>query len=107
MGLTQASLLAAGASVLPSHQHATGTGIINTARQVGTAIGVAALVSVLGGGLTAGDYRTGWWLMAAGAVAALVAPLLKAPRSKVPLSVVPLSEVSRAAGRSSGSAIGR
>jgi hypothetical protein len=67
--------------VLPPHQYATGTGIINTARQVGTVIGVAALVSVLGGGLTAADYRTGWWLMAAaGAVAALAAPLLRVPR---------------------------
>jgi hypothetical protein len=73
------ALLAAGASVLPAHQYATGTGISNTARQVGSAIGVAALVSVLGVGLTVGDYRAGWWLMAAaGAIAALVAPLLKA-----------------------------
>jgi hypothetical protein len=57
VGLTQASLLAAGASVLPAHQYATGTGISNTARQVGSTIGVAALVSVLGVGLTVGDYR--------------------------------------------------
>jgi EmrB/QacA subfamily drug resistance transporter len=80
VGLTQSSIIAAGSSVLPAHQYATGTGIINTARQVGSAIGVAILVGVLGTGLHAGDYVAGWWFIVAGAlIAALVAPLLGAP----------------------------
>ena len=80
VGLTQSAIIAAGSSVLPAHQYATGTGIINTARQLGSAIGVAILVSVLGAGLRAGDYVPGWWFITAAALlAALVAPLLAAP----------------------------
>ncbi|HEX3779484.1 MAG TPA: MFS transporter [Pseudonocardiaceae bacterium] len=80
VGLTQSAIIAAGSSVLPAHQYATGTGVINTARQLGSAIGVATLVSVLGAGLHVGDYRTGWWVLAAAALlAAATAPLLGAP----------------------------
>ena len=80
VGLTQSAIIAAGSSVLPAHQYATGTGIINTARQVGSAIGVAILVSVLGSGSHVGDYLPGWWFIAAGAfLAALSAPLLGPP----------------------------
>jgi EmrB/QacA subfamily drug resistance transporter len=79
VGLTQSAIIAAGSSVLPAHQYATGTGIINTARQVGSAIGVAILVGVLGAGLQVGDYVAGWWFMVAGSfLAALAAPLLSA-----------------------------
>ncbi|HEY4018591.1 MAG TPA: MFS transporter [Pseudonocardiaceae bacterium] len=80
VGLTQSAIIAAGSSVLPANQYATGTGIINTARQVGSAIGVAILVSLLGAGLHAGDYVAGWWVIAGCAsLAALAAPLLGAP----------------------------
>jgi hypothetical protein len=77
VGLTQSAIIAAGSSVLPAHQYATGTGIINTARQVGSAIGVAILVSVLGAGLHVGDYVAGWWVIAGCAfLATPAAPLL-------------------------------
>ena len=82
VGLTQSAIIAAGSSVLPAHQYATGTGIINTARQIGSAIGVAILVSVLGAGSHVGDYVAGWWFIVAGSfLAALAAPLLSAPSS--------------------------
>jgi MFS family permease len=45
-GLTQAPLFAA-ASTLPGHRATTGSAVLNMARQVGSAVGVAALVAVL------------------------------------------------------------
>lgn len=64
VGLSQASIMSAGAATLPANRYATGTGIINTARQIGSAIGVALLVTFIGGGHTAGEYRSSWLLMA-------------------------------------------
>jgi hypothetical protein len=45
-GLTQAPLFAA-ASTLPGHRATTGSAVLNMARQVGSAVGVAALVAAL------------------------------------------------------------
>ena len=80
VGLAGSTIIAAGSAVLPAHQYATGTGIINTARQVGSAIGVAILVSLLGPGRHVADYFAGWWVIAACAMlAALSASLLGVP----------------------------
>jgi hypothetical protein len=45
-GLTQAPLFAA-ASTLPAHRATTGSAVLNMARQVGSAVGVAVLVALL------------------------------------------------------------
>ena len=47
VGLTIPSLLAAGSASLTPARFGTGSGILNTARQVGTVLGVAGLVAVL------------------------------------------------------------
>jgi EmrB/QacA subfamily drug resistance transporter len=47
VGLTIPSLLAAGSAALPPARFGTGSGILNTARQVGTVLGVAGLVAIL------------------------------------------------------------
>jgi MFS family permease len=47
VGLTIPSLLAAGSTSLPPARFGTGSGVLNMARQVGTALGVAGLVSIL------------------------------------------------------------
>ncbi len=47
VGLTIPSLLAAGSASLPPDRFGTGSGILNMARQVGTVLGVAALVAIL------------------------------------------------------------
>ncbi len=47
VGLTIPSLLGAGTAHLPPARFGTGSGIINMARQIGTVIGVAALIAVL------------------------------------------------------------
>jgi EmrB/QacA subfamily drug resistance transporter len=48
VGLTLPTLMATGASSLPPHAFATGSAVVNMLRQVGLAVGVAALIAVLG-----------------------------------------------------------
>ena len=48
VGLTLPALMATGAASLPSHAFATGSAVVNMLRQLGLAIGVAALIAVLG-----------------------------------------------------------
>src|SRR3954464_9933869 len=48
VGLTLPTLMATGASSLPSHAFATGSAVVNMLRQIGLAIGVALLVAILG-----------------------------------------------------------
>jgi len=47
VGLTIPSLLGAGSASLTPGRFGTGSGILNTARQVGTVLGVAGLVAIL------------------------------------------------------------
>jgi EmrB/QacA subfamily drug resistance transporter len=64
VGMTLGTLPAAAAAGLPPSRFATGTAVFSMARQLGAAIGVAALVALLndstGGDLLAGLQR-GWW----------------------------------------------
>ncbi len=64
VGMTLGTLPAAAASGLPPSRFATGTAVFSMARQLGAAIGVAALVALLNdstsGDLFAGLQR-GWW----------------------------------------------
>ena len=69
VGLTLPTLMATAASSLPPTSFATGSAVVNMLRQVGLAIGVAALVAVLG---TPGSplaavsaFQSGWTLIAA------------------------------------------
>ncbi len=72
-GLTQAPLFAA-AGTLPPDRATTGSAVLNMARQVGSAVGVAVVVVILGAGgaRTVAGYHHVW---AAEAVAGLVACL--------------------------------
>ncbi len=47
VGLSIPSLLGAGSAALPPARFGTGSGVLNMARQIGTVIGVAALVAIL------------------------------------------------------------
>lgn len=66
-------------AALPAHRWGTGSSLITTARQVGSVLGVALLVSVIGTRTTGrpeelGLVRAGWVLLAvAGIVAAVCA----------------------------------
>src|SRR5262249_58675959 len=47
VGLTIPALLAAGSASLPAARFGTGSGVLHMARQIGTVLGVAALVAIL------------------------------------------------------------
>jgi hypothetical protein len=72
-GLTQAPLFAA-AGTLPPDRATTGSAVLNMARQVGSAVGVAVVVVILGAGAahTVTDFHHVW---AAEVIAGLVACL--------------------------------
>jgi hypothetical protein len=74
-GLTQAPLFAA-AGTLPPDRATTGSAVLNMSRQVGSAVGVAVVVVVLGTGAqhSLAGYHHAWVAEAvAGALAALAA----------------------------------
>lgn len=71
VGLGLGTLVAVAATALPRHRSATGSAIVNSVRQVSSALGVAVLVTVLaGGGDPRHDYRLGWLVATALALAA-------------------------------------
>jgi EmrB/QacA subfamily drug resistance transporter len=77
VGLTLPTFMATGASALPPHSFATGSGVINMLRQVGLAIGVSVFVAVLGTPATPEDslhaFEHGWTVIAiVGFLAAVV-----------------------------------
>jgi EmrB/QacA subfamily drug resistance transporter len=87
VGLTIPSLLAAGSASLTPARFGTGSGILNTARQVGTVLGVAGLVAILAHVSQTdpvASYRNGLLLIigffvAAGATAAALLTARSAP----------------------------
>jgi EmrB/QacA subfamily drug resistance transporter len=88
VGLTIPSLLAAGSASLAPARFGTGSGILNTARQVGTVLGVAGLVAILthiSGADPIASYRHGLVLIVAFfAAAGLTAAALLTRRPRVP-----------------------
>jgi EmrB/QacA subfamily drug resistance transporter len=79
-GLTQAPLFASTATLPPSRS-STGSAVLNTSRQIGSALGVAVLVAILATPRPQGlsEFHRGWLLMLtasllAGACVALIRP---------------------------------
>jgi EmrB/QacA subfamily drug resistance transporter len=80
-GIGQTGFLAGGIAALPAHQYATGTGIINTARQIGAAVGVAVFVGVSGTAMHPEQFKLAWLLMASFGLLATLSALLLRTRS--------------------------
>ena len=83
VGLILPTLSAVVGTVLPASQWGSGSSLINTARQVGSVLGVALLVSVIGAETTGrpsefGAIRAGWVLLAGAALVAMAAALVLA-----------------------------
>lgn len=77
VGLTLPTMMATASVSLPPQLFATGSAVINMIRQTGLALGVAALVAVLGrntghGAAALNDFRHGWWVSAALSFVAVV-----------------------------------
>lgn len=90
VGLTLPTLVGAAVGAVPPHRFATGSGVVTMARQVGIALGVAILVTVLGrpssplASLAAFQHATVFTASAA-LLAGLTALLLIRGRRRVPL----------------------
>jgi EmrB/QacA subfamily drug resistance transporter len=100
VGLMLPTLSSVVGSALPAHRWGSGSSLINTARQVGSVLGVALLVSVIGTHTTGrpeelGLVRDGWLLLtAAGVVAAALAlALARAERRPTPTEVIEVRTV--------------
>lgn len=93
VGLTLSTLMAAGATALPPARAATGSALVNSGRQVASALGVAVLVTALGPVGSVSDFDLGWWLATGLAVAAaLFSATLPHVRSEVSAAnVVPVA----------------
>ena len=79
VGLVMPTLTAAAATALPPHRFATGSAVISMARQVGSTLGVAVLVVLLGSPRTTAQtlaaYQRGWAFVAVASLAAALAGL--------------------------------
>jgi MFS family permease len=73
VGLMIPSLTGAVAATLAPERLATGIAVQTTGRQIGSALGFAILVAVLGTPHTAGDFKAAWELMMAASLLAGVA----------------------------------
>lgn len=88
VGLTLPTMMGTATSSLPPQSFATGSAVINMIRQTGLALGVAALVAVLGTA-TGHDsaaldaFRNGWWTAAAISLVGVV-PALSLLRRRTP-----------------------
>jgi predicted anti-sigma-YlaC factor YlaD len=72
---------------LPAHRSATGSALVNSNRQIASALGVAILVTLLGariGAGSAGAFRFGWAIAAGLALLSAVAGAVLASRGRVP-----------------------
>jgi EmrB/QacA subfamily drug resistance transporter len=81
VGLVIPTLTGAGASSLAPERFATGAAVLTMGRQIGSALGVAVLVAVLGTSTrTAADFHAGWTItVAAGLAAGLMLAAIGAP----------------------------
>ncbi len=80
VGLIFPTLMGTGTHALPPTSFATGSGMINMARQAAIAIGVAIFVAIVGSSASTQErlsaFQSGWWVMAAITLLTLVPTFL-------------------------------
>ena len=86
VGLAMGTLIAAGVQSLPGPRAATGSALVNSARQISASIGVALLVTIVGGNVgvsSRDDFRWAWSLASALTLATAAVGLLlsRTPRA--------------------------
>ena len=86
VGLTMPTLMSAAAVAVPAAQFATGSGVLTMARQIGSVVGVSALVLLLGHPHTAAQsvsaFHAGWTFVVAGALLTGLLALVLVPVSR-------------------------
>lgn len=74
-GMAQAGFLAGGTSVLAPEVYSAGSGILNTSRQIGGALGIAILVAVTGAADRSTDFTAAFWIICGTSLAAAATSL--------------------------------
>jgi len=69
-GMAQAGFLAGGTSALAPEVYSAGSGILNTSRQIGGALGIAILVAVTGAADQSTDFTAAFWIICGTSLAA-------------------------------------
>lgn len=85
VGLAMGTLVAAGVQALPGHRAATGSALVNSARQISASIGVALLVTIVGSRIDAAsitEFRWAWTLAAALSIGTALVGLRLRERSR-------------------------
>lgn len=85
VGLAIPTIVAAGTAGLAAHQTSTGSAVVQMARQLGSALGVAALIVVLGSAAAGspaavGRFADAWWWAGGFALAGALAAFAISPR---------------------------
>ena len=88
VGLVMPSLSAAATAALPPSRFSTGSGVLVMSRQIGSTLGVAILVVLLGSG-GHGSFTSAWWFIAAtalgaGVLLAMLGPVRRAAAEPAP-----------------------
>lgn len=82
IGLVQPVMTAVAATSVPPARFATGGAVLNVARQIGTALGIALVVAILGNTPTFDHFATGWvTLIGAGLLTAVASLWISVPKS--------------------------
>jgi EmrB/QacA subfamily drug resistance transporter len=93
VGLVIPTLTGAGASSLAPERFATGAAVLTMGRQIGSALGIAILVAVLGASAhTAAEFHSAWLISIAGALAAGLALAALGPPVRAPAPAPALAE---------------
>jgi hypothetical protein len=94
VGLLLPTLTGAGAASLPAARFSTGIAVVTMGRQIGSALGVAVLVALLGSGApTVADFQGAWWLMIGAAAGTGATLWMLGAREREPLFAAPAAAV--------------
>jgi MFS family permease len=94
VGLLLPTLTGAGAASLPAARFSTGIAVVTMGRQIGSALGVAVLVALLGSGPpTVTDFHGAWWLMIGAAAGTGATLWMLGAREREPLFAAPAAAV--------------